>query len=61
MKKRKQLITRSEGFAVAKTPNVEFILHRDRNAASNIAENFYRLYEGKPRLGKPTAQENCAA
>ena len=31
------------------------ILHRDRNAASNIAENFYRLYEGKPCLGKATA------
>ena len=30
------------------------ILHRDRNAASNIAENFYRL---KPCLGKLTAQK----
>ena len=35
------------------------ILHRDRNAASNIAENFYRLYEGKPCLGKLTAQETA--
>ena len=32
---------------------------RDRNAASNIAENFYRLYEGKPCLGKLTAPETA--
>jgi len=53
MKKRKQRITRSEGVAVAKNAECGVILHRDRNAASNIADNFCRLYEGNPSGSRP--------
>jgi hypothetical protein len=39
--------------------NVEcgVILHRDRNAAINIATNFRRLYSGQPLLRQATAAD----
>ena len=33
------------------------ILHRDRNAARNIADNFIRLYDGKPPLRKQSKDD----
>ena len=33
------------------------ILHRDRNAASNIATNFKQLYQGLPPLKRLSAEE----
>ena len=48
-----------KAFTPAKTPNVESSCIVRRKAASNSAENFCQLYEGKPCLGKLTAQETA--
>ena len=59
MKKKKAAYHKFRRLRRCQNAECGVILHRDRNAASNIAENFYRLYEGKPCLGKLTAQETA--
>jgi len=59
MKKRKRRYHKIRGLRRCQNAKCGVILHRDRNAASNIADNFYRLYEGKPCLGKLTTQETA--
>ena len=49
-----RVITGSEGFAVAKNVECEAMLHRDRNAAVNIATHFCRLFRGQAPRREPT-------